>query len=93
MYVTSWFVDVTRGIPEPPMPPPQPPPVGGIYREVTLSMPLLWSSKVQLVKMVPNSMLPLFQSFPEAFSRWRANSPKREFSWSEDCREHGQRSE
>lgn len=44
------------------------------YREVTLVRPALRSSSVHVLSMVDTSTQPVDHSFPEVFSRWRANS-------------------
>lgn len=53
-------------------------------------MPILRSSSVQAVRIVVNSMLPLFKILPEVFSKWSLNSPSLRSCWrwrSDDCRE------
>ena len=57
------------------------------YREVTLSMPILRSSRVQAVRIVATSMLPLLRILPDVFRRWRVNSPSLRLSWC--CRSDG----
>ena len=64
-----------------------------IYRDVTLSIPVLRSSSVQSVRTVVTSMLPLANILPDVFSNRRVNSPSRRFSrcWSwRGCREQEQ---
>lgn len=50
-------------------------------------MPILRSSRVQAVRIVVTSMLPLVRILPEVFRRWRVNSPSLRFSWC--CRSDG----
>lgn len=51
------------------------------YRDVTLSMPVLRSSRVQALRMALTSSRPLAHSFPDVFRRRRANSPSLSSSW------------
>lgn len=51
------------------------------YREVTLVMPALRSSRVHVPRTVVTSTQPLVHSLPDVFRRCRANSASLRFPW------------